>query len=128
MRSILFAFLAIASFAATMTYQPADANAIVCARGVYRAGCVGPYGGVAVRTPYAGVAVRGAHGGAAVRGPYGGVAVRGRYGSVAVRRRQITATDLDGHEAGNDFLTTAGRVAAGPAPGRSRAIGQRYAQ
>ena len=28
-----------------------DANAFVCARGVYRAGCVGPRGGVVVRRP-----------------------------------------------------------------------------
>ena len=26
-----------------------DANAVVCARGMYRAGCVGPYGAVGVR-------------------------------------------------------------------------------
>jgi hypothetical protein len=30
------------------------ANAVVCARGVYRAGCVGPNGGVVVRRPYGG--------------------------------------------------------------------------
>lgn len=53
MRLLLLAALAIVSFTATMTYRPADANAIVCARGIYRAGCVGPYGGaVVVRRPY----------------------------------------------------------------------------
>lgn len=30
------------------------ADAFVCARGVYRAGCVGPRGGVVVRRPYYG--------------------------------------------------------------------------
>ena len=29
-----------------------DANAVVCARGVYRAGCAGPRGAVVVRHPY----------------------------------------------------------------------------
>jgi hypothetical protein len=52
MRLLLLAALAIASFTATMTYRPADANAVVCARGIYRAGCVGPYGAVTVRRPY----------------------------------------------------------------------------
>ena len=52
MRPLLFAALAVVSFVVTMTYRSADANAIVCARGVYRAGCVGPYGGVVVRRPY----------------------------------------------------------------------------
>jgi hypothetical protein len=53
MRLMLLAALAAVSFTATMTYRPADANAVVCARGIYRAGCVGPYGGaVAVRRPY----------------------------------------------------------------------------
>jgi hypothetical protein len=79
MRLLLLAALAIVSFTATMTYRAPDANAIVCARGIYRAGCVGPYGGAAVRGPYGGAAVRGPYGGAAVRGPYGGVAVRRPY-------------------------------------------------
>jgi hypothetical protein len=35
-----------------------EANALVCARGVYRAGCVGPRGAVGVRRGY--VAPRGA--------------------------------------------------------------------
>ena len=86
MRQLLLAVVSIVSFTAAMTYRASDANAIVCARGVYRAGCVGPNGGVAVRGPYGGAAVRGPYGGVAVRGPYGGVAVRGPYGGVAVRR------------------------------------------
>jgi hypothetical protein len=52
MRSLVLAALAIVSFAAMMTYRPADANAFVCARGIYRAGCVGPNGAVVVRPPY----------------------------------------------------------------------------
>ena len=30
----------------------AEANAVVCARGVYRAGCAGPHGAAVVRRPY----------------------------------------------------------------------------
>jgi hypothetical protein len=48
------------------------ANAAVCARGVYRAGCVGPYGAVGVRRPIAPV----------YRGRYYGV----RRGAVIIRR------------------------------------------
>jgi hypothetical protein len=32
-------------------YGVTEANAVVCARGVVRAGCVGPYGAVGVRRP-----------------------------------------------------------------------------
>ncbi len=35
--------------AGLVTFVPIEANAVVCARGVYRAGCVGPRGSVAVR-------------------------------------------------------------------------------
>jgi hypothetical protein len=38
-------------FAATMTFEASDANAVVCARGVYRAGCAGPNAAVVVRKP-----------------------------------------------------------------------------
>ncbi len=35
------------------TFITDNANAVVCARGVYRAGCVGPHGAVGVRAhPY----------------------------------------------------------------------------
>lgn len=34
-----------------MTIFAADANAVVCAAGVHRAGCVGPRGAVVVRHP-----------------------------------------------------------------------------
>ncbi|MGA2637789.1 hypothetical protein [Methylocella sp.] len=33
----------------TMLASVEEANAVVCARGVYRAGCAGPHGAVAVR-------------------------------------------------------------------------------
>ena len=41
MRSFVLSALAVAAFAATMTFEPSNANAVVyCAAGVYRAGCV----------------------------------------------------------------------------------------
>jgi hypothetical protein len=49
MRSILLIASAILAFAATITVETTDANAVVCARGVHRAGCAGPRGAVAVR-------------------------------------------------------------------------------
>jgi hypothetical protein len=66
MRSCLLIAAALLSFAATMTFEASDANAVVCARGVYRAGCAGSRGAVVVRKPAAvcrtvivnGVAVR----------------------------------------------------------------------
>jgi hypothetical protein len=39
-----------------MTVFAADANAVVCARGVYRAGCVGPRGAAVVHRPVGGCA------------------------------------------------------------------------
>jgi hypothetical protein len=44
----VLAALAIATFAATMTIDRTDANAVVCAWGVHRAGCVAPGGAVVV--------------------------------------------------------------------------------
>ncbi len=41
MRSFLLIASAILAFAATMTFETNDANAVVCARGIYRAGCAG---------------------------------------------------------------------------------------
>ena len=66
MRSCLLIAAALLSFAATMIFETSDANAAVCARGVYRAGCAGARGAVVVRKPVAacrtvivnGVAVR----------------------------------------------------------------------
>jgi len=51
----LFAIVALAAstFVTSMLVGYAPANAVVCARGVYRAGCVGPHGGAVVRRPYA---------------------------------------------------------------------------
>ena len=51
MRSFLLIAAALLSFAATMTFESSDANAVVCARGVYRAGCAGYRGAVVVRRP-----------------------------------------------------------------------------
>lgn len=39
------------TFLAGWTFQPSQAEAFVCARGVYRAGCVGPRGVAVVRRP-----------------------------------------------------------------------------
>lgn len=65
----LFAF-------ALMLWATEPANAVTCARGVYRAGCVGPNGGAVVhRHPYAY-----GHGGTAcARGPNGAGCVHRRY-------------------------------------------------
>ncbi|KQP90765.1 hypothetical protein [Methylobacterium sp. Leaf117] len=74
MKYVLVAF---GFFACLLAYVPTEANAFVCARGVYRAGCVGPRGAVGVR--------RGYYGPRAV-----GVVRRGYYGPrmVGVRRFQ----------------------------------------
>ena len=51
LRSFLLIASAIIAFGATMTFESTDANAVVCARGVVRAGCAGPRGAVVVRNP-----------------------------------------------------------------------------
>jgi hypothetical protein len=43
----------------TMMVSAIDANAVVCARGVYRAGCVGPGGAAVVHRPVGCAWVRG---------------------------------------------------------------------
>ena len=53
MRAFLLVASAVLAFAATMTVETTDANAVVCARGVYRAGCAGSRGAVVVRRPVA---------------------------------------------------------------------------
>jgi hypothetical protein len=53
MRSFLLIAAAVLAFGATMTFETTDANAVVCARGVYRAGCAGARGAVVVRHPVA---------------------------------------------------------------------------
>ena len=44
MRVLLLVAAAVLALAATLSFEPADANAVVCASGVYRAGCAGPNG------------------------------------------------------------------------------------
>jgi hypothetical protein len=51
MRSLLLMAAAVLSFSATMTFETTEANAVVCARGVVRAGCAGASGAVVVRKP-----------------------------------------------------------------------------
>ena len=51
MRSFLLVTSAVIAFAATMTFEATDANAVVCAKGVYRAGCASTRGAVVVRKP-----------------------------------------------------------------------------
>lgn len=51
MRAFLLIASALLGFTAIMTFGSSDANAVVCARGVYRAGCAGPHGAVVVRKP-----------------------------------------------------------------------------
>ena len=66
MRFALSTVIAGFVLAAASLLSVSDANAVVCARGVYRAGCAGPAGAVVVRRPVAacrtvivnGVAVR----------------------------------------------------------------------
>jgi hypothetical protein len=53
MRNILAAVLAIIAFATTMIIETREANAVVCAAGVVRAGCAGYRGAVVVRKPVA---------------------------------------------------------------------------
>ncbi len=50
MRSLLVAAAALSTFLMLLTFQTTDANAVVCARGVARAGCVAAGGAAVVRT------------------------------------------------------------------------------
>jgi hypothetical protein len=50
-----------------LAVQVSEANAVVCARGVYRAGCAGPRGAVVAHRPLG----YGYHGAAVVRPAYG---------------------------------------------------------
>jgi hypothetical protein len=59
-----------------LAVQVSEANAVVCARGPYRAGCAGPNGAVGVRRGYGGYGAYGAR-------RYGAYGVhRGYYGAV----------------------------------------------
>jgi hypothetical protein len=66
-----------------LAVQISEANAIVCARGAYHAGCAGPHGAVGTHRAY------GYGGAAVVRRPYGyggAAVVRRPYGAAVVRR------------------------------------------
>ncbi|WP_294538325.1 hypothetical protein [uncultured Rhodoblastus sp.] len=49
MKSLLQWSLALGLITGSLAVTVEEANAVVCARGVYRAGCVGPHGAVGVR-------------------------------------------------------------------------------
>lgn len=51
MKTLLLAGLSALTFAATLTIGAQEAGAVVCARGVYRAGCAGYRGAAVVRRP-----------------------------------------------------------------------------
>lgn len=51
MRSVLLVAAALMAFAGAMVVETTEANAVVCANGVYRAGCAGPRGAAVVRKP-----------------------------------------------------------------------------
>jgi hypothetical protein len=51
MRTLLVFAAVVTAFAATMTTETRQANAVTCAAGVYRAGCAGPRGAVVVARP-----------------------------------------------------------------------------
>jgi hypothetical protein len=57
-RALLVAASVMAAFVGTMTLATTDANAVVCARGVYRAGCAGANAAVVVRRPVVAPPVR----------------------------------------------------------------------
>jgi hypothetical protein len=72
-------FLVVAALAGAALLATIDiSEAVVCARGPWRAGCAGPNGSV-VRGPYGGTTWRGRYGGAAYVGPHGGAVVRRPY-------------------------------------------------
>jgi hypothetical protein len=75
---VVFSLLALG-----LAAQISEANAIVCARGAYHAGCAGPHGVVGTHRAY------GYGGAAVVRRPYGyggAAVVRRPYGAAVVRR------------------------------------------
>jgi hypothetical protein len=58
MRALLIAAIAAGTFFVTMAGSSNDAWAVVCARGVYRAGCAGAHGAVVVHRPVGAVCRR----------------------------------------------------------------------
>jgi protein-S-isoprenylcysteine O-methyltransferase Ste14 len=51
MKYLALLSLGIMTFLTALTFDAPKAEAVVCARGVYRAGCVGPRGAAVVRRP-----------------------------------------------------------------------------
>ena len=51
MRYLLIIASALFAFGTSMAFESREANAAVCAKGVYRAGCAGARGAVVVRKP-----------------------------------------------------------------------------
>lgn len=51
MKYLALVLLGASTFLATLTFAPKDAEAVVCARGVYRAGCAGRNGAIVARRP-----------------------------------------------------------------------------
>ena len=52
------AIVVLSVLVSAISLAPDEASAMACAAGVYRAGCVGPHGAVAVRRPVAAPAYR----------------------------------------------------------------------
>jgi hypothetical protein len=55
MKYLIISLLLFGSVVGVVALGTVEANAVVCARGVYRAGCVGAGGAAVVRRPYVGV-------------------------------------------------------------------------
>jgi hypothetical protein len=51
MKTTILAAFAAPTMMGSMIATIEDANAVVCAKGVYRAGCAGPHGAAVVRRP-----------------------------------------------------------------------------
>jgi hypothetical protein len=51
MKALLIASVAAVTLMVTMVVGSSNADAVVCAAGVYRAGCVGPHGAAVVGRP-----------------------------------------------------------------------------
>jgi hypothetical protein len=49
LKKLLIMTIGACALVASLAIETEEANAVVCARGVYRAGCVGPHGAVGVR-------------------------------------------------------------------------------
>ena len=49
-----YVLVSLGLLAGLLSFAPTEANAFVCARGIYRAGCVGPRGAIVARRGYYG--------------------------------------------------------------------------